>query len=63
MVKSNSQNASFSFKPPVPKQVPDFEKLHKEFASTMEEKKSSTKLTSPKPFNFNEPKHDPNFTS
>jgi hypothetical protein len=59
MARSNSQNASFSFKPPIPKQVPDFKRLHKEFAATMEANKSSAKLTTPKPFNFHEPKNDP----
>jgi hypothetical protein len=53
------QTQSFSFKPPVPKQVPDFKRLHREFSQKLEGNKSQTKLTTPKPFNFHEPKNDP----
>jgi hypothetical protein len=30
------QSQSFSFKPPLPKQVPDFKRLHKEFSAKLE---------------------------
>ena len=57
--RSNSVGQQFSFKPPAPKEVPDFKRLHKEFASKLERNKSGTRLTAPKPFNFHEPKNDP----
>ena len=41
---------------PPPKEVPDFKRLHKEFAARLDKNKSSTKLTDPKPFTFHEPK-------
>jgi len=50
---------AFSFKPPAPKEVPDFKRLHKEFAAQLERNKSGTRLTEPKPFHFHEPKNDP----
>jgi len=50
---------SFSFRPPAPKPVPDFKRIHKEFAATLERNKSAAKLTQPTPFNFHEPKNDP----
>ena len=33
--------------------------MHKEFADKLERNKSASKLTTPKPFNFHEPKNDP----
>jgi hypothetical protein len=47
------------FKPAAPKEVPDFKRLHREFAATMGQNKSARKLTKPQPFNFHEPKNDP----
>lgn len=41
------------------KKVPDFKRLHKEFAAKLERNKSAMKLTVPKAFNFHEPKLDP----
>mmetsp|Transcript_9389 Transcript_9389/g.14315 ORF Transcript_9389/g.14315 Transcript_9389/m.14315 type:complete len:545 (+) Transcript_9389:1809-3443(+) len=52
-------SALFEFKPPTPREVPDFKKLHKEFADKLERNKSASKLTVPRPFNFHEPKNDP----
>ena len=57
--RSNSVGPQFSFKPPAAKEVPDFKRLHKEFAAQLERNKSGTKLTEPKPFHFHEPKNDP----
>ena len=48
-----------SFKIPPPKEVPDFKRIHKEFAAQLERNKSAVKLTTPKAFNFHEPKNDP----
>ena len=59
IAKLNQSAASFAFRPPLPKAVPDFKRLHKEFAATMDQNKSAVKLTVPKPFNFHEPKNDP----
>ena len=53
------QSQSFSFRPPLPKQVPDFKRLHREFYQKMEGNKQAQKLTTPQPFNFHEPKNDP----
>ena len=57
--RSNSVGPQFSFKPPAPKDVPDFKRLHQEFAAQLERNKSGAKLTTPQPFNFHEPKNDP----
>ena len=53
-------NQSFAFRPSPPKQVPDFKRLHKEFSAKLEANKQAAKLTTPYPFNFHEPKNDPN---
>ena len=44
-------------KPQTLKEVPDFKRLHKEFADKMNKNKSQRKLTQPKPFTFHEPKN------
>jgi hypothetical protein len=31
-----NKSSSFSFRPPVPRQVPDFKRLHKEFSAKLE---------------------------
>lgn len=54
-----SANSNFTFRIPPPKEVPDFKRIHKEFAAQLERNKSATKLTTPKAFNFHEPKNDP----
>lgn len=51
------QELPFSFKPPTPKVVPDFKRLHKQFAYKLERNKSASKLTVPSPFNFHQPKN------
>lgn len=48
---------SYTFKPSPARDVPDFRRLHKEFASTLNRNKSATKLTTPMPFHFHEPKN------
>lgn len=57
--KAEGPGPDFSFRPPLSKKVPDFKRLHKEFAAKMERNKSAQKLTVPKAFNFHEPKLDP----
>ena len=52
-------SADMSFRPAPPRAVPDFKRIHREFAAKMERNKSAAKLTEPKPFNFHEPKLDP----
>ena len=54
-----AQGPQFAFRPPSSKKVPDFKRLHKEFAAKLERNKSAMKLTVPKAFNFHEPKLDP----
>ena len=50
-LQENAQQASaFSFKPPIPKAVPDFKRIHKEFNYKLERNKSAAKLTVPQPF-------------
>jgi len=50
-LQENAQQASaFSFKPPAPKAVPDFKRIHKEFNYKLERNKSAAKLTVPQPF-------------
>ena len=51
------QQVPFSFKPPTPKAVPDFKRLHKQFAYQLERNKSASKLTVPSPFHFHQPKN------
>jgi hypothetical protein len=48
---------SYTFKPLPAREVPDFRRLHKEFASTLNRNKSAAKLTNPVPFHFHEPKN------
>lgn len=57
--RANSAGPKFQFKPPAPRQVPDFKRLHKEFAQKLENNKSAQKLTNIQPFHFHEPKNDP----
>lgn len=52
-------SADMSFRPAPPRAVPDFKRIHREFAAKLERNKSAAKLTEPKPFNFHEPKLDP----
>lgn len=59
LMKTQQQTQAFAFKPPAPKNVPDFKRLHKEFASKLERNKSAHKLTTIQPFHFHEPKNDP----
>ena len=54
-----AQGPQFAFKPPISKKVPDFKRIHKEFAAKLERNKSAMRLTVPKAFNFHEPKNDP----
>lgn len=51
-----AKDLEFSFRPPLSKKVPDFKRLHKEFAAKLERNKSAQRLTVPKAFNFHEPK-------
>ena len=44
--RSNSVGPEvYDFKPPTPKEVPDFKRLQKEFAYKLEKNKSAQKLT------------------
>jgi hypothetical protein len=43
----NMFKASYTFKPLPAREVPDFRRLHKEFASTLNRNKSAAKLTNP----------------
>lgn len=52
-------SADMSFRPAAPRDVPDFKRIHREFAAKLERNKSAARLTEPKPFNFHEPKLDP----
>lgn len=52
-------STDMSFRPAPPRAVPDFKRIHREFAAKMERNKSAAKLTEPQPFNFHEPKLDP----
>lgn len=51
--KAGSKNL---YMPPKRKEVPDFKRKHKEFASMLEKNKSASKLTVPQPFHFHESK-------
>ena len=55
---NRSMSLDMSFKPAPPRAVPDFKRIHREFAAKLERNKSAAKLTQPKPFNFHEPKLD-----
>ena len=57
-VRANSYD-DFQFCIAPPKNVPDFNRIHREFAAKLEANKSAVKLTEPKPFNFHDPKLDP----
>ena len=43
--------------------VPDFDKLQKNFQSNLDKKKSQKRPTEPEPFKFNEKKQNPNSRS
>jgi len=47
-----------TFKPEAGKAVPDFKRMHKEFAAQLEKNKSQAKQTTPRAFNFHEPKNN-----
>lgn len=55
-IRSKSQEQLFSFEPARSKPVPDFQKLQRQFMTTLENKKQSRASTIPRPFNFNESK-------
>ena len=57
--ETTGKGQGFAFRPPLSKKVPDFKRMHKEFAAKMERNKSAQRLTVPKAFNFHEGKQDP----
>lgn len=56
-LQKERDSIDFSFKPPTPRAVPDFKRIHKEFNQKLERNKSASKLTVPIAFNFHEPKN------
>lgn len=58
-MKLRASSFDSMFRPASAREVPDFKRLHREFASKLGQNKSAKRLTVPKPFNFHEPKNDP----
>jgi hypothetical protein len=58
-MKLRASSFDTMFKAAGAREVPDFKRLHREFAEQLGKNKSAKRLTTPKPFNFHEPKNDP----